>query len=89
LGNLLQARAELTEALTLAQQVQQPHRIARVLNSLGFLAHDEGDDEQACAHFREALTLFEQINSPEAEEPRDMLQRLGCAPWARGSASSR
>ncbi|HEY7983732.1 MAG TPA: tetratricopeptide repeat protein, partial [Ktedonobacterales bacterium] len=74
------AREELTKALALARQIRDALSTARTLNSLGLLARDEGDNQQACQHFREALALFERISSPEAAEPRQMLQRLGCGP---------
>ena len=42
------------------------------------LALSEGNMQAACGSISEALKRFEALNSPEAEEPREMLRRLGC-----------
>jgi hypothetical protein len=53
----------LTQALALAQQIEDALQIAQTLYILGFLADDEGDTEAACASFRDALNRFERLGS--------------------------
>ncbi|MBF6589676.1 MAG: ATP-binding protein [Ktedonobacterales bacterium] len=78
-GEATLAREELTEALRLARYVQQPSLVAEARWWLAELERVEGAHEAACAGFREALTIYEQLGSPEAEATRQRLLALGCA----------
>lgn len=71
-------RAELIEALQLAQKVEQPDLIVKAVWWLAELDRLEGNAAAACAGFREALKLYERLNHPDAEITRQRLQALGC-----------
>ena len=47
---------------------------------LAELDEGAGDIPAAIAHYREALRRFERVQSPQAEDMRAALRRLGVAP---------
>jgi tetratricopeptide (TPR) repeat protein len=75
-ADLARARSELTEALALARQVQQPKLNAEAAWLLAELERLEGNIDAARAGFREALTLYEQLGDPNAAITREQLRKL-------------
>ncbi|PYS80036.1 MAG: hypothetical protein DMF66_00660 [Acidobacteria bacterium] len=50
--------------------------VALTLGQLGRLAEDEGDKVAAARLFRESLSIFERLGSPDAEKARRSLARV-------------
>ncbi len=58
LGNWATARSFLEESLRLERELGSEHGVALTLNSLGWLAHFQGENAVACPLFEEARRIF-------------------------------
>ena len=73
-GEWQAAREQLQEALQIAQRLPDPYSIAFSTVKLGQVAEGEGDIAAALAHYRDGLTIFEQLRMPrEAQQVRAMI----------------
>jgi DNA-binding SARP family transcriptional activator len=70
------ASEALTAAITLHGSVGNRHGQARVLVTLGHNQNTAGEHDAARRSWRAALQIFEELNDPEAAEPRDLLRRV-------------
>jgi tetratricopeptide (TPR) repeat protein len=80
LGQSRQAREQLQESLAISQRISDPYQIGMTYTFLGRLDAQEGHQEEAIADYRLALQSLEPLQSPEAEEARSALRRLGAQP---------
>jgi hypothetical protein len=48
------------------------------LGNLGIADKELGEKEKACELWREALSIFDEINSPAAERVRGRMEKAGC-----------
>jgi len=71
-----ESRASHEESLAIRRRLGDQMGIAIDLHQLGRLAEDEGDKVGAARLFREALTIFERLRSPNAEIARRSLERV-------------
>jgi predicted ATPase/DNA-binding CsgD family transcriptional regulator len=62
--NVGEARLFLDEALALLQSLNDPWRIAQLLNIKGEVARLQGDNEAAEQLYQQALTLYRQVGDP-------------------------
>jgi len=67
----------MLEALAIFERLSDMYDIALCHTYLAWVDQREGNLVGAIAHFREALSRFEQVLSPDAEEVRRSLRELG------------
>jgi DNA-binding SARP family transcriptional activator/tetratricopeptide (TPR) repeat protein len=72
-GQPAAARAQLATALRLAAETGGTYQQARVHRDLAESHHRAGQDEQARHHWQQALSLFSQLDAPEADQIRRQL----------------
>lgn len=72
----LEARTLFVDALLIAQALPDRFRIASVKRSQGLLAEKENDRSAAIQLLRDALNIFNELGSPEAEDTRRDLERV-------------
>lgn len=75
-GKLEQAREFYNNSLGLAKRIRNEGEIAITQHCLARLAEDEGNRAEATGLFREALMIFEKLDSPYAKATRDGLARV-------------
>jgi tetratricopeptide (TPR) repeat protein len=76
-GEPVQGREMIAEALAISERLSDVYNIGKAHQFLAWLDRDEGNRAGAIAHYREALRRFEQVQSPDAEDVRADLRRLG------------
>jgi hypothetical protein len=64
------------DALGLAIQIHDAYQQARAHHGVGTAHQATGDPGQACRHWRQALTIYTNLGTPEAEEVRAQLRTL-------------
>jgi DNA-binding SARP family transcriptional activator/tetratricopeptide (TPR) repeat protein len=74
-GRLEEASGCLEPSLAALRDLGFRSREAQVLNSLGMLLAAEGDPTAACQAWHSALTIFHELDMPEAEEVAAWLDR--------------
>ncbi len=67
----------MREAIATFERLGMPWEVAACYLYLARLDTRFGDRDAAIEHYREALRCFEQVGSPDAEDVRGALQRLG------------
>jgi tetratricopeptide (TPR) repeat protein/transcriptional regulator with XRE-family HTH domain len=72
-GQPAAARTELATALRLAAGTGNAHQQANTHRDLAESHHQDGQDEQARHHWQQALTLYTQLGTPEADHVRACL----------------
>jgi DNA-binding SARP family transcriptional activator/predicted negative regulator of RcsB-dependent stress response len=72
-GQPADARAELAVALRLAAETGNTYQQASAHRDLADSYHHAAEDERACYHWQQALTLYTQLSAPEAEHVRALL----------------
>ncbi|HTZ91694.1 MAG TPA: BTAD domain-containing putative transcriptional regulator [Streptosporangiaceae bacterium] len=82
-GDHDQARIHHSVALALAKRAGDTYLQARAHNGIGNAHHTGRNLEQACDHWRQALTIYAGIGAPEANQVR---ARLTAAQSALGTA---
>jgi tetratricopeptide (TPR) repeat protein len=80
-----EALACFQQSLSLLREVGDRHSEANALWHLGLTVDAYGDREQARHHWRQALTIYEQLCAPEAVEMR---AALGQPPVDMGMAQA-
>ena len=75
-GELEEARRLCDESLEIKKRLGNQGGVAITLHQLGRLTEDEGDKVEAARLFREALSIFERLGSPDAEIARQSLARV-------------
>ncbi|GIH20498.1 AfsR/SARP family transcriptional regulator [Rugosimonospora africana] len=75
-GAYHRASEALTAAITLHETVGNRHGQARALVTLGRNQNTAGEHAAARRSWRAAMQIFEDLNDPEAAEPRDLLDRV-------------
>jgi hypothetical protein len=78
-GQRERGRKLIEEALAICERLSDISGVGDCHQFLAWLDRDAGNATGAIAHFREALRCFEQVQSPDAEEVRADLRRLGVA----------
>jgi tetratricopeptide (TPR) repeat protein len=73
------ARTELEAALQLAAETGSTYQLADVHRDLAESHDSVGEGEQASEHWQHALTLFTQLNAPEADDVRSRLSARAAA----------
>jgi tetratricopeptide (TPR) repeat protein len=76
-GELEKARAHHAAALRLASEADSPLRQAHAHSGLARTYDTDGDPPQARHHWQEALTIYDAISAPEADEIRARLATVG------------
>jgi tetratricopeptide (TPR) repeat protein len=77
LGKLEDALVVCDAALIISQEIGDRTNEAHTLDSLGSIYKAKGDVLSAIEHYKKALTIFEELKSPQAEETRNALEALG------------
>jgi tetratricopeptide (TPR) repeat protein len=67
-GRMAAAEEELTTALEVAQQIGNPPQLWKSWAALGDLRRAQGDAEQACGAYREALTVIDGVAAGLTDE---------------------
>lgn len=70
-------RAMIEQGMALSKRLMAVYNIGKGHEFLGQADWQEGYEISAITHFREALAIYEQVQSPDAEEIRGWLRRLG------------
>jgi tetratricopeptide (TPR) repeat protein len=78
-GELVQAEDMATAAAGRMDELGSEHGKAEALSLLGQIAQRRGDIATACAHFLNALHIFDALGSSRATSLRDQVTRLRCA----------
>jgi hypothetical protein len=76
LSGIEEARRLYGESLEIKKRLGDQSGVAITLHRLGRLAEEEGDKAEAARPFREALSIFERLGSPDAEIARESLARV-------------
>ena len=75
-GSFIEAHDLFNESLGIALSLRDKFRVACVKRSMGLLAEKENERGKAMELLREALSGFESLKSPKAEETRRDLERI-------------
>jgi tetratricopeptide (TPR) repeat protein len=75
-----EARQLYEESLAIKRRLGDQRGIAQILQSLGTLAENAGDPEEARPFFIEALAIFQHLGSPDAAVARRSLARVSPLP---------
>jgi DNA-binding SARP family transcriptional activator/Tfp pilus assembly protein PilF len=67
------ARVRLNTALVTALQIGDKYEAARAHSGLGQACRATGERDHACLHWQQALTIYEELGAPEADEVRGRL----------------
>jgi DNA-binding SARP family transcriptional activator/Tfp pilus assembly protein PilF len=67
------ARVRLNTALVTALQIGDKYETARAHSGLGQACQATGERDHACLHWQQALTIYEALGAPEADEVRGRL----------------
>jgi tetratricopeptide (TPR) repeat protein len=76
-GEPERGRKMMMQGLALFRHLNALLEMGWCYQRLAWLERDAGNTTGAVAHFREALRCFEQVQSPDAEQVRAALRRLG------------
>ncbi len=79
-GRVADAHARHTAALALARKLDDSYEQARALGGLGDAEHALGDPGEARRHWRQALTLYTRLRTPEADQIRSQLAKMADLP---------
>jgi len=75
-GRLAEAEGLFVEAGGMAGALGDQVRVGSIKRSLGLLAEKQNNESKAVQLLRDALSIFEQLGSPKAEETRRDLERV-------------
>jgi tetratricopeptide (TPR) repeat protein len=75
-GQLSEARAKYTSALSVTTQTGEIYEQARARNGLAHVCLAVGDPGQARRHWEQALVIYLSLGSPEVDQIRARLARL-------------
>jgi tetratricopeptide (TPR) repeat protein len=72
-----EGRRRILDSLAISERLGGVYEMGKCHQFLAWIDEGEGNREATISHYREALRRFEQVQSPDAEDVREALRRLG------------